>query len=137
MRILLLLLSINLMNAQDLPSIQTSELEGITMVNGKAWQDEKKHQRLNWKQAVDYCESLTMKGYSNWRLPSKNELTELYKQKDELKFFDYYFYWTSLSSIKKPNSAWVVAFDAGFTGTHRKRFSLNTRCVHSIDKKGN
>ncbi len=31
----------------------------------------------NWKEALEYCENLTYAGYSDWRLPNKNELTTL------------------------------------------------------------
>jgi len=40
------------------------------------WQDDLDAERLtkNWKEAIEYCETLTLGGYSNWRLPNINEL---------------------------------------------------------------
>ena len=42
-----------------------------------------------WKEALKYCENLTYAGYSDWRLPNKNELTTLldYSKTDVLSSF--------------------------------------------------
>jgi hypothetical protein len=34
---------------------------------------------LNWRQAANYCRDLDLKGYSNWRLPTVNELETIYE----------------------------------------------------------
>ncbi|CAA6801465.1 MAG: MORN repeat protein [uncultured Sulfurovum sp.] len=109
--------------------IVASQMKGRSIIGGKVWQDEKTIKRFNWEEAIKYCNNLTLHDDSNWRLPTPKELKELYENKEKLKFFDDYFYWTSTSSNKKSNSAWVVAFDAGFSGTHRKNYKLNTRCI--------
>jgi hypothetical protein len=36
---------------------------------------------VNWKGAFDYCENLTLAGYSDWRLPNIEELAKLYDPK--------------------------------------------------------
>jgi hypothetical protein len=35
-----------------------------------------------WKQALNYCENLVYAGYSDWRLPNKNEILSLIKNDD-------------------------------------------------------
>jgi hypothetical protein len=38
------------------------------------WQDHERLGHENWQDAIDYCEDLTLGGYSDWRLPNINEL---------------------------------------------------------------
>jgi len=42
----------------------------------KMWQDnrETRELRMTHKEAVEYCQSLHFKGFSDWRLPSKDEV---------------------------------------------------------------
>ncbi|MCL1036716.1 DUF1566 domain-containing protein [Shewanella submarina] len=44
--------------------------------NGLMWQDEGTNSSVtySWAESIDYCESLTHAGYSDWRLPNINEL---------------------------------------------------------------
>ncbi|MCD6270589.1 DUF1566 domain-containing protein [bacterium] len=39
---------------------------------------------LDWSPAFNYCNGLTWLGYSDWRLPTKDELLDLCSKKDEL-----------------------------------------------------
>jgi len=45
------------------------------------WQDDKNTASddivLKWGKAVSYCETLTLGGYSDWRLPNIDELSNL------------------------------------------------------------
>ncbi len=43
------------------------------------WQDDEsaKTTEKTWKEAIEYCESLNFAGYSDWRLPNKNELLSI------------------------------------------------------------
>ena len=74
----------NLERPQDKP------VKGIITINGKLWQDESINEtkRLPYDKAKDYCESIMLGGYKNWRLPSLIELEELYKYKNKLKYVD-------------------------------------------------
>jgi uncharacterized caspase-like protein len=54
---------------------------------------------INWVNAVRYCETYRGGGYTDWRMPTKDELVGLYNSKTEL--------------IKLTDS-WVWAFDRGY-----------------------
>jgi len=43
-------------------------------VTGLMWQQSPANSGLNWQEAVDYCESLELGGYDDWRIPATKEL---------------------------------------------------------------
>lgn len=45
--------------------------------------------------AASRCEELTLNGYSDWFLPSKNELNLLYQQRNQIGGFEEGYYWCS------------------------------------------
>ena len=57
------------------------------------------------------CVGLIQNGYQDWYLPSKNELNELYKQKDVVGGFSPFSYWSS--SEKNATKAWMKNFNNG------------------------
>ena len=46
---------------------------------GLMWAAKDNGEDISWHDAKRYCENLTLGGYSNWRLPTQNELESLYK----------------------------------------------------------
>ncbi|MFW5768058.1 MAG: DUF1566 domain-containing protein, partial [Bacteroidota bacterium] len=73
------------------------------------------------------CDTLTAYGYSDWYLPSKNELNAMYEQKDTLGSFENYAYWSSTEAGE--NEAWVQNFDNGNQSAYLKSTSAYIRCV--------
>ena len=49
----------------------------IDHVSGLTWQRRDNGTKRTWKEAMDYCENLTLAGYSDWRLPTKKELQSI------------------------------------------------------------
>ena len=50
----------------------------ISKKDEKNYSDNKSKGRVQtWKGAIKYCEDLTLGGYSNWRLPTRDELNKL------------------------------------------------------------
>jgi pimeloyl-ACP methyl ester carboxylesterase len=90
-----------------------------------------------WRQALSYCEKLTLGGKSDWRLPNVRELQSLVDYDSCCPAIDTDFfpdclsdwYWSSSTDAGYPGGAWYVDFDDGFVGNYDKSFSYYVRCV--------
>jgi len=47
-------------------------------VTGLAWTKQDNGSDVNWNQAIAYCSNLRLGGYSDWRLPTIDELQDIY-----------------------------------------------------------
>ena len=61
--------------------------------------------------AARLCGNLVLGGYSDWYLPSKDELNQLYLNKVAIGGFANYFYWSSTNY--NDGYAWTQYFDGG------------------------
>ena len=61
--------------------------------------------------AAHYCDDLVEGGYSDWYLPSRDELDKLYLSKDAIGGFTIYNYWSS--SENGASYVWSQCFDNG------------------------
>ena len=102
-------------------SLATSTINGNAVVtdstNGLMWQKTFSGDLFFWQDALAHCENLTYAGYSDWRLPNKNELQTLLNQdKTGAPYSDFpdistdKAYWASTTWASSPNIAWVVDF---------------------------
>ena len=83
--------------------------------------------RLEWVEAKKACESLS----KGWRLPTKNELNELYKNKAMIGFFWDEFYWSS--SEVNSNEVWIQDFGiGGQNAAINKKYTNFVRAVKSL-----
>jgi hypothetical protein len=75
--------------------------------------------------AASLCRNLTLGGYSDWYLPSKDELNKLYLNKAVVGgFVDIYYYWSSTEYSS--STAWVQGFDNyGYQTNHLKDYSFH------------
>jgi len=53
----------------------------VDQVSGLMWQKGESGERLSWKNALNYCRGLSLGGYSDWRLPRKDELEGIVAEK--------------------------------------------------------
>ena len=87
---------------------------------------------LSWDDAMAACQNLG----NGWRLPSKEELEEMYSQlhKQGKGNFQKDFYWSS--SLDNSGNAWVVNFDDGYVdigdGGYGKNGSYQVRAVRAL-----
>ena len=78
----------------------------------------------NWKEALEYCENLTYAGISDWRLPNRNEISNIYFKGDT---------WSSSSVVSDPISAWIMDSPGNFGkfSSKIKSTTANVYCAAS------
>ena len=82
--------------------------------------------RLNWDDARLYCFSLNIDGKIGWRLPTKEELNEIYESNND---FEERWYWSSTEN--NDSFAWSQYFDGGYQNRSYKVSSANVRAIRS------
>ncbi len=80
-----------------------------------------------WESAVNYCRSLTLNGFDDWFLPTREELLGLYAVRERIGGFDATPYWSSTAF--KDNNAWMVDFASGRDFVFPKTIARPVRCI--------
>jgi hypothetical protein len=80
--------------------------------------------------AARICDDLVLNGYSDWYLPSSDELNKLYLNMDVIGGFGSFTYWSS--SEQTPTKAWYQNFSDGATNNNRKTNTEHVRAVRSF-----
>lgn len=80
--------------------------------------------------AARLCGDLTEGGYSDWYLPSIDELQELYNNRVAIGGFATFYHWSS--SEFAGNSAWSIDFLYGSSAPANKDSSANVRAIRSF-----
>jgi hypothetical protein len=106
---------------------------------GLQWQDDDAviDDDVNWTAAIDYCENvLDLGGYSDWRLPNRNELLSIIDYSQSGAAIDPEFvnrtwnkYWSSTTSVGNADNAWYVDFYYGSSRYYNKDYDFYVRCV--------
>ena len=82
-----------------------------------------------WDYAKKYSDTLTLNGYSDWRLPSKEELNSLYENRDKIGGFGDGIYW---SCDDDSTHAWVQSFDNGEQHNYYKYGDFTSYGVRAV-----
>jgi hypothetical protein len=81
--------------------------------------------------AADICANLTLGGYSDWFLPSKDELNQMYLNKAVIGGFGDGYYWSS--SENSLYTAWAQGFYYGYqNANHKSRTQTSVRAVRAF-----
>ncbi len=106
-------------------------------ITGLVWQRENSNTQRNWSDAVTYCDDMVLGGDSDWRLPTRRELSRIVDfgqsspSVNALVFpnTDSADYWTTTTYVSGVWDAWAVDFTYGEASDVRKQLPNYVRCV--------
>ena len=83
----------------------------------------------NWDSGKLMCETSFVNGYTDWRLPTKEELMTLYNYRDLIGGFTSYYYWSSTTI--NDNRAYAIYFVDGSLNKEYKYEEFYIRAVRT------
>jgi len=93
------------------------------------WQDNTNKISQKWSKANSFCQDLNLVDYLVWRLPTENELVNMFARKDDLSNFYTQEYWTADEDPDDTGRALTVSFDDGDVASQSKTRRKLVRCV--------
>ena len=109
----------------------------------RMWQDDTDVGSIkkNWSDAKTYCTKLTLGGYTDWYLPSIEELVsitdkERYNPSISPLFQNIntaYYYWSATTYVDYTDNAWTVRFDNGSDFNNFKTDGKYIRCARKVN----
>lgn len=135
-KILILLLVIGVLNANFTKNVDIV----VDSISRLQWQDDKIGESMKWEEAIDYCETLKLGGYSDWRLPNLNELKSIIDKSNsksnpaivsEFSNVISRYYWSFSKYKYYDYYAWIVGFGNGFVNYSYNYNIFYVRCVRA------
>ena len=139
--LIFIVLNINILYATNYLKSENTVLD---IKKNLMWQDNEEviQYTANWPLAKEYCHSLTLNGYTDWKLPSIKELqkiVDITKKSPainkEFKYIEESSYWSNTQDIINASYAWYVGFKTGATFKDSKDYDCYVRCVRTRFKK--
>ena len=96
------------------------------------WQKSFDGERANWQGAKSYCAGLTLGGFSDWELPSKDILVKMIGKKNIFDSIERYEYWSSTPGVNIA-AAWLVNFERRIVFPFFKSDYYYVRCVRGVN----
>jgi hypothetical protein len=88
--------------------------------------------KKDWNEANEYCQNMTLGGYSDWYLPSEEQLFSLYKKKEALQHLKEWSYWSSsLNRYSSVNAKYVYFLNGNSYENPKSEMTL-VRCTRYI-----
>lgn len=124
--------------------INTGQSKSMSTVERESlmWQNTSKISKRSWKGANNYCSELDLDSYTDWYLPTKDELKTLINKKRSPKLAKGFrnisslstnSFWTSSESTSKNTKAWRIDFKKGSAKSYKKSNKYLVRCARSTD----
>ena len=87
---------------------------------------------MNWHDAMEYAKNLKLGGFTDWHIPTIEELKEIYKIRKicGIEKSDEFWFWSSSTSSEDSNTASCIGFFKGKKDCNNKIKNLgDIRCV--------
>lgn len=135
-------LSIGPSPAEDSSRYRIARVLVEDLEQGLMWQRQDDGKPRQFADAADYCRSLALAGWTDWRLPKIRELRQLIdedrrpakinREVFEVRYQNFATYWSATPSGANPNQVWFIDFLTGQTNTASRTNYSFALCVRSM-----